>query len=43
MKERSEQLSTKRVLVSLIKSVDAYNSLLKDHQRRANLERHSGL
>ncbi len=34
MKESSEQLSTKRVLVSLIKSVDAYNSLLKDHHRR---------
>lgn len=34
MTEPSEKISAKRVLVSLIKSIDAYNSLLKDHHRR---------
>lgn len=34
MIDEIDLISTKRVLVSLIKSIDAYNSLLKDHHRR---------
>lgn len=40
MLQSAEPVSTKRMLVSLIKSIDAYNSLLKDHHRRVTAFAH---